>query len=473
MIRDSLFFRWVALVTLVACLTWPAQVRALSIGEERKIGEYLLYSMRKELATLDDPDISQYINRLGETVLENIGPQHFDYHFFVVKSDQFNAFAAPAGLVFFYTGLIETMKTEDQLLSVLAHEIGHVVSRHIAQRLDKSSKISALSLILGAAGLALGVPGLSQGLLTGSLAAGQTLNLKYSREDEEQADRLAFTWMQRMQRDPESMREMLQTMRRITRYQFGPGTPQYLLTHPDPEARLGYVESLIEREQQKQKPSAYVPTDNFAFLRFKYRVLIQSTDLDKLRISCVTLVNSAKEAEQRHMGRYGLALLDAQDHKYEQALHHLDRVREQYPRETILDVDRAVILLQSGRHSEARPVLEQAIQRDANDMYGVYQLGKLESMTGNYPKARQLLLRVAAVMPEYAQLYFDLGQLEANSGREGASVFYLAKYNLYRGNIKTAKQYFMRSAKDATLPESMRSEAKLAVERLDELEKEM
>ncbi|NLX19246.1 MAG: M48 family metalloprotease [Desulfobulbus sp.] len=473
MSRDSFFFRWVALVALVLCLTWPVQASSFTIGEERKIGEYLLYSMRKELSTLDDPDISQYINNLGARVLENIGPQHFDYHFFVVKSDQFNAFAAPAGLVFFYTGLIETMKTEDQLLSVLAHEIGHVVSRHIAQRLEKSSKISALSLILGAAGLALGVPGLSQGLLTGSMAAGQTLNLKYSREDEEQADRLAFGWMQRMQRDPEAMREMLQTMRRITRYQIGPGTPQYLLTHPDPEARLGYVESLIEVDQQRQKPQAYVQTNNFAFLRFKYRVLVQSADPDRLRTSCVTLMNSAKEAEQRHMARYGLALLDARDHKYEQALQHLARVHEQYPHESILDVDRAVILLQNGRYNEARPVLEQAVKRDPTDLYGVYQLGKLESMSGNFPKARQLLLRVAAMMPEYAQLYFDLGQLEANSGREGVSVFYLAKYNLYRGNIKTAKQYFMRAAKDTTIPENMRSEAKQTVEKLDELEKEM
>jgi beta-barrel assembly-enhancing protease len=140
--------------------------------------------------------------QLGREVLETVGPQNFDYRFFVVKSNQFNAFAAPAGLVFFYTGLIETMHTEDQLLSVLAHEIGHVVSRHIAQRLDKSAKVSAISLLLGVAGLALGVPGLSQGLLTGSMAAGQTVNLQYSREDEEQADRLSLAGCSRWSATP-------------------------------------------------------------------------------------------------------------------------------------------------------------------------------------------------------------------------------------------------------------------------------
>jgi predicted Zn-dependent protease len=364
------------------------------------------------------------------------------------------------------------MKTEDQLFSVLAHEIGHVASRHIAQRLDKSTKVSALSLILGVAGLALGVPGLSQGLLTGALAAGQTINLQYSREDEEQADRLAFGWMQRMQRDPEAMREMLKNMRRITRYRTGTETPQYLLTHPNPESRLGYVESLLDLERQKHTP-VYAKTDNFDFLRFKYRVLVQSTDLDKLRTTCVTLTTSATETEQRNMARYALALLDTEEHNYDQALRHLAAVREQYPREDILEIDRAVILMQSGRYREARPILEQAVKRDSTDMYGVYHLAKIELMSGNNVRAEQLLKRVAAVMPEYPQLYFDLGQIESNRGREGVSVFYLGKYDLYRGKIKTAKQYLTRAAKDTSVPETMRSEAKATVEKLKELEKEI
>ena len=176
--------RAVAILLLVLALTWPVQGLALTIGEERNIGQKILYSVRRELRILYDPDISQYINRLGREVLKVVGPQHFDYRFFVVQSEQFNAFAAPAGMVFFYSGLIEAMQGEDELVSVMAHEIGHVTSRHLAQRMERNTKVSAASLALGLAGLALGVPGLSQGLLTGSLVAGQTLALQYSREHE-------------------------------------------------------------------------------------------------------------------------------------------------------------------------------------------------------------------------------------------------------------------------------------------------
>lgn len=468
--KNTVILRFIALLALFATLALPLQAWALSIGEERKIGDQLLFSVRKELAILEDPDISQYINTLGKRVLETAGPQYFDYRFFVVKSNQFNAFAAPAGLVFFYTGLIETMNSEDQLLSVLAHEIGHVVSRHIAQRLEKSAKVSALSLLAGIAGLALGVPGLSQGLLTGSLAAGQTVNLQYSREDEEQADRLSFGWMQKMQRNPEAMEDMLRTMRRITRYRMGSETPQYLLTHPNPEARLGYVESLLELERQKGA-HPYEKTDNFDFLRFKYRVMVQTADPEQLRTHCANTLTSATDSEQRAMAHYGLALLATEDRNEEQAFRHLAAVREQYPRKDILEIDRAVLLMQFGRYEEARPILEQAVKRDANDMYGVYQLAKMELMRGNNPKAEQLLQRVAMVMPEYPQLYFDLGQLEANRGRAGVSGFYLAKHHLYKGKIKLAEQYLKRAAKDTSVPEKMRTEARALVEKIKDLER--
>lgn len=466
--------RLVACIVLFVQALYPLQVFALTIGEERRIGEYLLFSIRRELPVLDDPDISQYINNLGQQVLENIGPQYFDYRFFVVKSDQFNAFAAPAGLVFFYSGLIETMRTENELLSVLAHEIGHVVSRHIAQRLDKGSKVSALSILAGIAGLALGVPALSQGLLVGSMAAGAAVNLQYSREDEEQADRLSFGWMQQMERDPASMQGMLRTMRRITRYRMGGEVPQYLLTHPNPEARMSYVESLVELDKERPDHQPYPEADNFAFLRFKYRVLLQSMDHDRLRIHCANTLASGKEGSQQVvMAHYGLALLESEMHKTDEALRQLAAVQVRYPDEDILEIDRAAILLGGGQRTEARQILEQAVRRDPTDMYGTSLLARVELEQGNNGQAEQLLRKLQVAMPEYPQLYFDLGRIEANRGQEGASIFYLGKYNLYRGRDKLARQYLTRASKDTTVPEKLRNEAKVILARLTEIEKGM
>ena len=461
-----------SLPVLLLCLllVLPGQLVAMTIGEEREISEKLLYSVRAQFRLIDDPDISQYINELGHQVLAVAGPQYFTYHFFVVKSDQFNAFAAPGGLVFFYTGLIEKMHSENELVSVLAHEIGHVVSRHIAQRIDKGGKINAITMGLALASLALGNPALSQGLFTGSLAAGQAMNLHYSRQDEEQADRLSFAWMQKLHRNPVAMEGMLKTMRRITRYRSGE-LPQYLLTHPNPEARLNYVESLLVTDRDQDKPGYYKNEDNFRFLRFKYRIMSQTMEPDQMRIYCARRAREGKTDLDRNMGTYGLALAARADHNYPRARTLLQQVMAAFPDRDILKVDLAVLDLESGRTDEALQLLTRAVKRDPTDMYAVFELARVRSARREYDKARQLLDRVARVMPDYSQLYWELARIEAGQDRDAASTFYLGKYYLYEGRIKQARQYLRRAVKDTGLDAALRKEAAALLKRLQELEK--
>ena len=82
-------------------LSCARPVAAFTVGEEREVGEILLYQIRLAFSLVDDPDISQYINELGAEVLRAAGAQYFDYHFFVIKNKEFNAFAAPSGLDLF------------------------------------------------------------------------------------------------------------------------------------------------------------------------------------------------------------------------------------------------------------------------------------------------------------------------------------------------------------------------------------
>ena len=468
----KIFGRIIISLLIIGQLVLPINAIAFSIGEERMVGEQLLYTIRSEFKLLDDPDIYQYINDLGNDVLNVVGPQYFDYHFFVVESDQFNAFAAPSGLIFFYTGLIKTMKIEDELLSVLAHEVGHVVSRHIAGRMAKQGKVTAATMLLGLASLALGNPALSQGLLTGSLAAGQAIGLSYSRQDEEQADRLSFGWMHTMKRNPKSMEEMLRTMRRITRYRTNK-LPAYLLTHPNPEARLNYVESLLGIDKDQSTPGYYKKTDNFAFLRFKYRVLSQSDDPEELRIHCANTLASGKDPEQVAMAHYGLALLNAGDTNFAEAIKQLELVRNKYPNRNILNVDLAAIYREAGQIQLATKLLYDAYKKDPTDMYAVFELARAVEKQGEIVEAEQLYHEVEKVMPEYSKLYYELGRMKANQGEKGISNFYLAKYYLYEGRMKYAKQYLERASKDKTVPVTMQEEAMSILDRLKKLEEEL
>jgi predicted Zn-dependent protease len=246
---------------------------AFSVGEEKEVGEQLLSMVRKGFTLIDEPDVIQYINKLGQETLAVAGSQYFDYHFFVINNKELNAFAAPSGLIFFHSGLIESLDSEEELVGVMAHEIGHVVSRHLADRIKKTAKINAATMLGVLLGIALGAGPISEAIIAGSAAAGQSAALSFSRLDEEEADRLAFKWMQEQNLDPGEMVNMLHEIHTMNRYRMG-YVPPYLLTHPGPDVRMSYIQDLILFSEKKK----YVKVDQFPFQRFKCRVLSLSKD---------------------------------------------------------------------------------------------------------------------------------------------------------------------------------------------------
>ncbi|HBI14191.1 MAG TPA: hypothetical protein DDY20_01505 [Desulfobulbaceae bacterium] len=448
----------------------PASVQALTIGEERDIGERLLYKIRSEFHLLDDPDISQYVNRLGRMVVELTGPQFFEFRFYVVPNQEFNAFAAPSGLIFFFTGLLETMKSEDELLSVMAHEVGHVVSRHIASRSDKSGKVGAISMALALASLALGDPSLASGLFTGIQAAGQAVTLHFSRQDEEEADRLSYDWLHALHRDPLAMEGMLRTMRRISRYR-SEQIPPYLLTHPNPEARLDYVQSLLEYQRGKVQEDYYQQTDNFEFMRIKYRAKVLVDNPQNARAFFVNALTKGQDREEIAMATYGLALLEAKELNFAKALELLDKVRSHFPGRALLDIDAGIILLDSGKAESAIELFASAVGKNQEDMYAAFHLARAYEITGKVEEAEQLYAKVMSALPEYPRVYFEMGRIKASQGLPGMSNFYLAKYYLYEGRLELARDCLKKARKDATVATSIQEEADRILLRLEELAK--
>ncbi len=442
---------------------------ALTVGEERELGEQLLYQIRLAFPLLDDPDISQYINELGNEVVDVAGIQYFNYHFNIIASPQFNAFAAPSGLVFFYSGLIEKMNHEDELVSVLAHEIGHVVSRHIAKGMDQGMKVGVASTLLAVASLALGAGALSHALLTGSLAAGQAANLHFSRKHEEEADRLAYDWMKKMGRHPVGQEAMLQEMRRINRYTMGNAVPQYLLTHPYPDERLDYVQSLIFFEEKELK--SFPETDDFAFLRMKYRILSLVNDGKNLRnLLLSSLASSSLSKSERVMVRYGLSQLDRMENNYESSKKLLQEVIDFYPQQSILLVDLGLVELEAGNKESALALIQKAYESNSHDMWAAFQMARVWLQYKDLDNAEKYLQEVKGEMPTYSKVYFELGKLKAAKGEKGNSAFFLGKYNLYEGRLKLAAHNFTIADKDPGLDKEHRGEIKKMQETIKRLE---
>jgi len=457
------------LIVLMAAATCPSSAWSFSISEEKELGEKLLYTVRASFPIIEDPDLHQYLTDIGREVLEVAGIQYFDYHFHIVKSNQFNAFAAPSGLIFFYTNLIEAMNTEDELVSVLAHEIGHVVRRHIASRYRKGTVINIASLGAALAALALGGGALTSGLFATSMAAGQSAQLYFSRQDEMEADLLAYKWLRDLDRDTEGQKRMLQTMRRITRYR-SEQVPQYLLTHPDPEARLDYVESLIAADNDYQ-PSAD-DMKEFDFLRFKYRIMSLEDNTAPFKAFLAGKMSDERTDEfQRIMAMYGLSQIDLRENNYRRSLTRLETVMKAFPDEWILEIDQANTLAAQGNLQEAEKILAAVYRANPTDLYVMFSLGKVYGKREKYDEALVLFAEVEKNFAEFSALYFEMGRILSKQGKSVESRFYLGKYNLYEGKLKLAEANFKQTAVKAKEGSSVKQESQEMLDLIERLQK--
>jgi len=447
------------------CTLAPAS--AFTIGEERVLGEKLLYSIRSAFDLIDDPDITQYITNLGQEVLEVAGIQYFDYRFFIINNKEFNAFAAPSGLIFFHSGLIGKMDSEDELVSVLAHEIGHIVRRHLAARVEKGKYTSVASVGLALAALAFGGAA-TPALFTGALATGQSFNLHFSRQHEEEADLMAYGWLKELHRDPEGQVQMLEVMRRIARYR-SEKPPQYLLTHPNPEERLRYIESLIDMDEAYLKETTKT-TDDFEFIRFKYRVLAKTKESNGFKVFMASIIADNRSNEfMKVMAYYGLSQVAKNENDISKSLAHLEKVINHFPHKNILKVDRGTIEFAGGQFEEAERTLRKALATDSSDMYATVTLAKLLYRTGRISEAEKYFQTVSYELPEYSKVYFELGQIASDQKKGGSSSFYLGQYYLHEGKLKQAEHNFKNALRSETSSEKMKKESKELLKQIKRL----
>ncbi len=445
----------------------PGLAYAFSVGEEREVGEKLLYTIRSSFEVLDQPDIQQYIDKLGREVIEVAGVQFFDYHFFVIKNKDFNAFAAPSGLIFFHSGLIEKMSGENEFISVLSHEIGHIVKRHISSRIDKGKKLSIATMGLILASIAIGGGAASEALMAGSIAAGQSASLHFSRQDEEEADLLAYDWMKELGRHPDGQVKMLRTMRQIARYRSSK-IPQYLLTHPNPEARLDYVQTLVEKDREEMK--AFSQGNSFEFLRFKFRIMSLTKDSMYYRGFLSSVISNPRSSDlEKTMAKYGLSQLNRSENNYDAALESLNEVIAKFNKENILQVDKGIIELESGKTSQAYATLSNAYNADRTDMYSAFSLAKTSYAMGKFDQAHDLFTTVMQKMPDFSQVYFELGRLSSKLNKNAATKYYLGKYYLAEGKVKIAQKNIQEAEKDKSLQPELKVDAKRTLELIERL----
>jgi len=192
---------------------------ALSPREEQAIGRQLMRQIRATLPLARDTQLEEYIDTLGQKLVQASGRQTGGFNFFIIQDKAINAFAIPGGYIGVNQGLIEAMDYEEQLAGVLAHEIAHVTQRHHARTFatGKSRSLSAAATILAAILIGQASPEAGQAALAAGLAVTQQTSINFTRSNEIEADRIGIDILRSAEFDPTAMAESFAILERKNR----------------------------------------------------------------------------------------------------------------------------------------------------------------------------------------------------------------------------------------------------------------
>jgi predicted Zn-dependent protease len=231
-----------------------------SVEKEMALGKQLAEEVARQAKVVDDPILSEYVNRIGQNLARNSDAKA-PFTFRLLQNDVPNAFALPGGYIFVHTGLIGIASEEDEFAAALAHEIAHVAARHLTCR-DTKAQIAnmgtiPLSILLG-----------GWGGFAARQAAGAAIPmtfLSFSRHDESEADFLGVQYMWAAGYDPAGAISIFEKLETLQRTQ-PTAVSKLLSTHPMDSDRIAKTQAEIDRILPS-KPEYIVTTSDYANMR--------------------------------------------------------------------------------------------------------------------------------------------------------------------------------------------------------------
>ncbi len=416
---------------------------AISIPEEKEFGKTFIAEIEKQRMLLHDPIVTHMVEAVGRHLLSFLPPQPFDFSFYVVDHDVFNAFAGPGANIFAYRGLITSLDSIDELAGIIGHEIAHAASRHVAESIDRSKYISIGSL----AGVLVGaIVGSKSGgeagatLVKGSLAVGQTAMLAFTRDNETEADEKGIMFLKQSCFSPQGLLSGLMKIRESD-YQGIESIPDYVKTHPGTGSRIAHVETILSGYSPPgQKPPC---PEDFRFDMVKYRLLGLYAEIEPAHARLTRLLAADPQNPALH---YGLGLLYNRKFRRDEALSHFRKA-------LAANLFDPMVLLELGRlyqeNGEAQKALDILKGVESHSFIGVmagFHMAGAHLDLKNLDQAETLFRSVIEKAPKaYPMAYFNLANIMSLRQKPGLSHYYLGIYYSETGNERNALTHLTKA----------------------------
>jgi len=449
---------WLA-VSLVLIPTAQASFFSFDLKDERELGEKFNTLIRSRMPLIEDTEINDYVTGVVERIVKAMPPQPFPFNVAIVNNNAVNAFAGPAGYVFVFTGLILQMEHESELAGVLAHELAHVSQRHIAKRIGEMKVLSIGQLVGVLAGAVLGQTTGNKDLGTlmavGSQAVSAHAYLKYSRDDEREADQVGMNYLVAAGYPPRGLVEAFETMRKLKFMQGGGDIPTYLSTHPGLDERMAYLKDRVNKLPKDVQDRKNQDT---AFKRAQVLVRARYTD-PKNAVAYFRKIASDKAT---CLDKLGLAIA------LSRSLEDVSQARAAFDDALACGGADPLVLRETGRYylkirdfARAKTLLEAALRQNPNDIDSNFEYGRMLAQEGNPKAAVSYLEKVRLRVPENGEIRAIYGQILGQAGDVFHAYLNLTYAAVYENNPQQVKFQLDKTKAAAKTDEDRRELAKL------------
>lgn len=341
-----------------------------------------------------NPLAAQYINHLARELTHGAPMQ--TPVFFIVKSNEINAFAGPGGYIGINSALILATENESELAAVMAHEMSHVRLHHLYRMIQHQKQMRApmLASLLASAALGIINPTLASGALAASLTGFAQDSINFTRSNEKEADRIGIDMLIKAGFNPRSMAAFFKKMQESSRYYYTSNIPAILRSHPLDEDRIAEAEN----RSANIKKTSYADTIDYHLFKEIIRNAVNNNAKEKLdfyKIQCqkhnnptacaygnVLTLLSINQFQQAELNLtpllnstpdnlfYQFAMADAEIGKkqYNQAVKRLHDVQIDFPDNYAALMNYAEVLLAAGQSETAASLLLKGFRQFKHDL---------------------------------------------------------------------------------------------------------
>jgi predicted Zn-dependent protease len=411
---------------------------SFTIEDEIKLGKEFYDKLNKSNFIIHDQKVDTYITQIGNKILAQSQKAPFDFRFSVINSSAINAFATPGGYVYLNKGLIELVEKESELAAVLGHEIGHVNARHIASAIEKSQRIGIATLAAILAGAFLGGGEATAAVTAFSLATATSLNLKYSRENEEEADRLGMSYLVNAGYDATAMLNFLKIMRR---YEYYSSTiPSYFLTHPGTDERISYLDALLQTSYTHKGEDSIIGN----LKRIQIILTFKGKNLDS---SLKHFQNELKKNPNDVDALYGIAVIQDKLGQTVESRRNFLKALNLSPDDQEITRDLGIAYYKLGQTTEAINLLKKALSRDENDLDTIIYLGRSYELQGEYINALDLYKKLEKKNIDDVDVYYNIAMAYGKANNLGESHYNFGIYFKKKNKMESSLFHFKEALK--------------------------